>query len=195
MPYFQTVTSEIIYHSSDMLNAAAKLLASTMMALGVRKGDIVHVCDLGSSPLLYLQSKWFVSGLEVGASEIVGYKIICSDATPERVHVFADAYRIMRPQMVIVNTAINGLVRKFLDDKESKIVVAGDFEEVGIDAQLIYSSRELCFLYKCESCNGFKPAEGSKITYMGDRVRIENPKSQRGDISGILLKAGEYCNC
>ncbi len=195
-PYFQTITTQLIYHSSDALNTAAKLLASTMRALGAKKNEVVQVCDLGCSPLMYLQSRWFISGLEVGASEIVGYRIICSEATPERIQVLVDAHRFLRPHIMIVNTSIYGFVQKYLNHTKSKIIIAGDFEEVGTDTQLIYSSRGLCFAYKCENCNGFKPAEGSKLTYVDDSLIIENPKkSQRDDTFGITLKKGEYCTC
>lgn len=196
MPYFQTPAMKLVYHSTDELNYAAKLLASTMRALGAKKKMIVQVCDLGSSPLMYLQSRWFIPGLVEGASEIVGYRVICSEASPERVGVFVDAHSMLRPSLTIINHSISGLVRTLIDNINSRIIIAGDFDEVGGDAQLVYSSEWLCFAHKCESCGKFIPAVGSNVSCEGDNVIIENPaKARNGRYGGIKLDKGEYCTC
>jgi hypothetical protein len=136
--------------------------------LGVPEGATVAVCDFGTSPLSFLGSRLLMPALEAGVAERLGGRIICLDASEERVVISPAVLGRFRPDVLVVRGDVLGLLlevsrREGLDlaaaDGIAGIVAVGDDRPVprpgGPWRYLLLVESSLLLAPECATCGAF----------------------------------------
>jgi hypothetical protein len=92
------------------LDPWAEHLAWCYRLLGVEDGETIAVQDFGSSPLSFLGSALLTPGLGAGAVELLGGRMVCLDASYERVLLTPAVFEQLRPDVLVVRADLVGLL-------------------------------------------------------------------------------------
>lgn len=149
------------------LDPWAEHLAWCYRLLGVQQGATIAVQDFGPSPLAFLASNLVTPLLRVGVSERLSARIVCLDASHERIALTPTLLAQMRPDVVVVRESALALlvaatseagagslpdaVRLIVavTEDESQAPVAGRF------GRLLAVERSLLLAPLCEACGDF----------------------------------------
>lgn len=92
------------------LDAAAEHLVWCLRILGVAPGSTIAIQDFGASPLSFLGSALLTPGLRKGMAERLGGRVVCLDASPERVALSPMLLRQLGADVLIVRGEIAPLL-------------------------------------------------------------------------------------
>lgn len=106
---FETPDGELAFADGD-LDAWAEHLVWCYSLLGVAEGGTIAVQDFGTSPIAYLGSKLLMPTLKAGVAERLDARIICLDASPERIVLTPEVIRQVRPDVLVVRAEVLGLL-------------------------------------------------------------------------------------
>lgn len=106
---FETPGGELRFAEGDLDRWAEHLVWCYGLA-GVAEGSTIAVQDFGTSPLAYLGSRLLMPTLEAGIAERMSARIICLDASPERIVLTPEVIRQVRPDVLVVRGDVLGLV-------------------------------------------------------------------------------------
>lgn len=106
---FQVPGGELRFAEGD-LDVWAEHLVWCYRMLDVANGSTIAVQDFGTSPLSYLGSSLLMPTLEAGVAERIDGRLICLDASAERVVITPDAIRQVDPDVLVVRADVLGLL-------------------------------------------------------------------------------------
>lgn len=106
---FELPDGELRFSEGD-LDRWAEHLVWCFSLTGVAEGSTIAVQDFGTSPIAYLGSTLLMPTLERGVAERMGARIICLDASPERIVLTPEVVRQVRPDVLIVRSDVLGLL-------------------------------------------------------------------------------------
>lgn len=106
---FEVPGGELFFADGD-LDIWAEHLVWCYRLMGIADGATIAVQDFGTSPLAYLGSSLLMPTLEAGVAERTGSKLICLDASPERVVLTPDVIRQIDPDVLVVRADVLGLL-------------------------------------------------------------------------------------
>lgn len=96
--------------SAGELDPWAEHLVWCYSLIGVAEGSTIAIQDFGTSPIAYLGSSLLMPTLERGVAERMGARIICLDASPERIVLTPEVIRQVSPDVLIVRADVLGLL-------------------------------------------------------------------------------------
>ncbi len=106
---FEVPGGELRFADGD-LDTWAEHLAWCYRLLGIADGATIAVQDFGTSPLAYLGSSLLMPTLEAGIAERLNARVICLDASAERVVLTPEVIRQVDPDVLIVRADVLGLL-------------------------------------------------------------------------------------
>lgn len=179
---FELPGGELRFRDGD-LDAWAEHLVWCYSLLGVGEGSTIAVQDFGTSPLAYLSSKLLMPTLEAGVAERLGARIVCLDASPERIVLTPEVVRQVRPDVLVVRAEVLGLLLE--GSKRAGVNLAAIrgmtiVAATGIDApplpagdwrRLLHDESSLLLAPKCTLCGSYHLRHG---VYALTDGRIEN---------------------
>lgn len=105
----ETPDGELRFADGD-LDAWAEHLVWCYSLIGVAEGSTIAVQDFGTSPIAYLGSKLLMPTLQAGVAERLDARIICLDASAERIVLTPEVMRQVKPDVLVVRGDIFGLL-------------------------------------------------------------------------------------
>ncbi|MBI5309417.1 MAG: hypothetical protein HZB14_00070 [Actinobacteria bacterium] len=168
---FASPDGELNFADGD-LDRWAEHLVWCYSLIGVAEGSTIAVQDFGTSPLAYLGSKLLMPTLTAGVAERLDARIICLDASPDRIVLTPEVVRQVTPDVLIVRadilallldgssragvdlTAVPGLSLVVVLGGESPPLPAGDFR------RLLHCESSLLMAPQCTLCGCFHLREG-----------------------------------
>lgn len=184
---FEVPGGELAFNDGD-LDVWAEHLVWCYRLIGIADGGTIAVQDFGTSPLSYLGSSLLMPTLEAGVAERTGAKLICLDASPERVVITPEVIRQVEPDVLVIRADVLGLL---LDGSKRvgvniasirglKIIAAiGDEPSPlppGNFGHILHVESLLLLAPECAHCGNFHLREGF-YSYVGGQVqnlRLEN---------------------
>ncbi len=154
------------------LDMWAEHLAWCYRMLGVDDGATFAVQDFGTSPLAYLGSSLLMPTLEKGVAERLGGKLICLDASPERIVITPDALRQVQPDVLVVRADVLGLLLDGsnragvdltrVDGLDLIVAVGGDAMPLppGEFKRILHVEAPLLLAPECDACGCFHLRDG-----------------------------------
>jgi hypothetical protein len=105
----ETPDGELRFAEGD-LDRWAEHLAWCYSLIGIAEGSTIAVQDFGTSPIAYLGSKLLMPTLEAGIAERLDARVICLDASPERIVLTPEVVRQVQPDALIIRGDVFRLV-------------------------------------------------------------------------------------
>lgn len=151
--------------------------------IGIGDGSTIAVQDFGTSPLAYLGSSLLMPTLTAGIDERLGAKLICLDASIERVVLTPEVIRQVSPDVLIVRAEVLGLLLEgakrsgvdlaAIDGLTIVAAVAADSMPLpdGAWRRLLHVESTLLLAPECIHCGNFHLREG---VYSFSGGRVEN---------------------
>lgn len=193
------VGAELSFVDGD-LDFWAEHLVWCYSLLGVAEGATIAVQDFGTSPTAYLGSRLLMPTLEQGVAERMGARIICLDASPERIVLTPEVVRQVRPDVLVVRADVLGLLLEGsrrsgvdLTTLGMTIVAAGGLETpplpTGDWRRLLHEEASLLLAPECTLCGRYHLREGvyrverGEGGESGEIVNLRQPSASRCDVS------------
>jgi len=163
----------------------AEHLAWCYRLLGVGEGETIAVQDFGSSPLSFLGSALLTPTLETGVAELLAGRMICLDASYERVLLTPAVLGQLGPDVLVVRADLIGLLRETLhkagagleSGPSPLVVVAAEDRWPVLPAphwrRMLCAEHTLLLAPECPACGAFHIREGL-YELTGSEVR--NPR-------------------
>lgn len=154
------------------LDPWAEHLAWCYRMLGVEEGETLAVQDFGSSPLSFLGSALLTPGLGAGVAELLGGRMICLDASHERLMLTPAVLEQVRPDVLVVRADLVGLLLEVLRKAGAEfggagsprvlVAGAGPWPPLGGDRwrRLLCAEEALLLAPECPACGAFHLREG-----------------------------------
>lgn len=105
----ETPDGELRFAEGD-LDAWAEHLVWCYSLIGVAEGSTIAVQDFGTSPIAYLGSKLLMPTLNAGVAERLDARIICLDASAERIVLTPEVVRQVKPDVLVIRGDVFGLL-------------------------------------------------------------------------------------
>lgn len=168
---FETPDGELRFAEGD-LDAWAEHLVWCYSLIGVAEGSTIAVQDFGTSPIAYLGSKLLMPTLGAGVAERLDARIICLDASAERIVLTPEVVRQVKPDVLVVRgdifslllegsnragvdlTHIPGLTIVAAVGPGDPPLPAGDFRH------LLHDESSLLLAPKCTLCGSYHLRDG-----------------------------------
>ncbi len=201
---FEVPGGELRFGEGD-LDAWAEHLVWCYSLLGVAEGSTIAVQDFGTSPLAYLGSDLLMPSLERGVAERMGARIICLDASPERIVLTPEVVRQVKPDVLIVRADVLGLLlegskRSGLDLASvggMTIVAACDISAPPLPPgpwqRLLHVEPSLLLAPQCTLCGSYHLREGVYRAHDGHIVNLLHPDAALCEAPGLRV-TGETCS-
>ncbi|MBK5231233.1 MAG: hypothetical protein JJE27_08700 [Thermoleophilia bacterium] len=179
---FELPDGELRFGEGD-LDAWAEHLVWCYSLLGVGEGATIAVQDFGTSPLAYLSSKLLMPTLEAGVAERLGARIICLDASPERIVLTPEVVRQVKPDVLVVRAEVLGLLLDGSKRAGVDLTTVGGMTivaAIGMDApplppgdwrRLLHAESSLLLAPECTLCGSYHLRHD---VYSAADGRIEN---------------------
>jgi len=106
---FELPGGRLSFREGD-LDVWAEHLEWCYRMLGLGGARCIAVQDFGTSPLAFLGSSLLMPTLAAGAAERLGARLICLDASPERVVITPQVIRQLAPDVLVVRADVLGLL-------------------------------------------------------------------------------------
>lgn len=201
---FEVPGGELRFGDGD-LDAWAEHLVWCYSLLGVAEGSTIAVQDFGTSPISYLGSSLLMPTLAQGVAERMGARIICLDASPERIVLTPEVIRQVKPDVLVVRADVLGLL---LDGSKRAgvdltgiggltIVAAG-----GVDApplppgpwrRLLHVDSSLLLAPQCTLCGSYHLRDGIYRAGDGHIVNLLHSNAALCEALGMRL-SDETCS-
>jgi hypothetical protein len=168
--------------ASGELDRWAEHLAWCYRLLGVHDGDTVAVQDFGPSPLAFLGSSLVTPLLEAGVAERLTARVVCLDASHERVALTPRLLAQMRPDVLVVRSSAVALLLAAASEAGVAsitnafcVIVAVTEDEpppaLGADWRLLLAvERSLLLAPSCGACGRFHLRAG-RYDFDGETAR------------------------
>jgi hypothetical protein len=161
---FDVPDGRLAFSEGDM-DRWAEHLAWCYRLLGVGEGATIAVQDFGASPLSFLGSRLLMPTLEAGVAERLGGRMICLDASEERVLLTPAVIGQLQPDVLVVRADVLGLLLEVgrgagvdLAGVNGIVCVRGD-GPVGRPGErwryLLYVESCLLLAPECTACRSF----------------------------------------
>lgn len=108
---FDVPNGRLLFGEND-LDIWAEHLAWCYRVLGVEDGATIAVQDYGTSPLAFLGSSSLMPHLQSGVAERLHGRIVCLDASPERVALTPALADQVQIDVLVVRAEVLGLLRE-----------------------------------------------------------------------------------
>lgn len=163
---FEVPGGQLRFGEGD-LDVWAEHLVWCYRMLGVADGSTIAVQDYGTSPLSYLGSALLMPTLAAGVAERIDGRLICLDASAERVVITPDAIRQVDPDVLVVRADVFGLLldcarRSGVDLAAAEglaLIVAVGADPVPLPPgkwrRLLHIESSLLLAPECDSCGCF----------------------------------------
>lgn len=201
---FEAPGGELGFFEGD-LDRWAEHLVWCYSLLGVGEGSTIAVQDFGTSPIAFLGSKLLMPTLENGVAERMGARVICLDASPDRIVLTPDVVRQMHPDVLVVRGDVLGLLLEgsrragvnLAEQPGMTIVAAVEANAAPLPPgdwrRLLHVESSMLLAPECTLCGSFHLREGA---YALDGEQIENllmPSVPKCELRG-LVPTGDTCS-
>jgi len=202
--FFEVPEGELRFGDGD-LDRWAEHLAWCYRLLDLDECKTIAVQDFGTSPLAYLGSALLMPTLEAGIAERLDAKVICLDASPERVVLTPEVIRQVEPDLLIVRDEIFGLL---LDGAKRagvdlaaldglKILVAIGAKPMPMPSgkwrRLLHVESTLLLAPECASCGHFHLRDGFYALTDGTIVNLLLDSAQPCVLPRISVAEDRVC--
>lgn len=154
------------------LDSWAEHLEWCYRLLGLGDARCIAVQDFGTSPLAFLGSSLLMPTLTAGVAERLGARLICLDASPERVVITPAVIRQIKPDVLVVRGDVLGLLLDVtsragidLTALGTRIVVAVDPHPTPLPPgrwqRLLHAESSLLMAPECTHCGALHLRAGS----------------------------------
>jgi hypothetical protein len=143
--------------------------------LGVPERATIAIADFGTSPLAFLSSTLLTPGLAAGVAERLDARVVCLDASHDRVLLAPMVLSQLRPDVLVVRADVFGLLAQAMQSKRIRlsgvgapcaaVIVTGKperFAELGDGPfrKLVLVEASLVMAPQCLHCGAFHLREG-----------------------------------